>query len=191
MNLKDTIKQTFMIFHHPGISFGYKGLENNLFIGLRSNIKGLKNFRFGKNIHFGNDVRLQSLGTHENVIIGDDCYFCHRDTILALGQIWIGNNVLVASDVCIVSENHSMNPTLSTPYKDQALISKKVEIGNNCWIGEKVMVLPGTKIGNGCIIGAGSVVTKSIEDYSIAVGNPAKVIKRYNFNTNKWEKANA
>ena len=62
-----------------------------------------------------------------------------------------------------------------------------VEIGEGSWLGENVCVL-GAIIGRHCVIGANSVVTKDIPDYSIAVGAPAKVIKRYDFTTNSWQK---
>ena len=63
-----------------------------------------------------------------------------------------------------------------------------VEIMDNAWIGESVSILPGVKIGKGSIIGANAVVTKDIPDYSIAVGIPARVVKKYNFQSAKWEK---
>jgi lipopolysaccharide O-acetyltransferase len=63
-----------------------------------------------------------------------------------------------------------------------------VVIGDNVWIGESVCVLPGVSIGEGCIIGALSVVTKSIPAYSIAVGSPARVVKQFDFEQNKWKK---
>ena len=65
-----------------------------------------------------------------------------------------------------------------------------VFIGEGSWIGEKVCILSGVSIGKKCIIGAGSVVTKSIPSYSIAAGNPAKVLKVYNFESKRWEKYN-
>ncbi|WP_405373425.1 DapH/DapD/GlmU-related protein [Pseudobutyrivibrio sp.] len=95
---------------------------------------------------------------------------------------------MIASNVLICSENHGIDPESTTPYMSQPLISKPVSIGEGSWIGEMVCILPGVHIGKKCIIGAGSVVTKSIPDYSIAVGNPAKVIKKYNFKTHNWEK---
>ena len=88
----------------------------------------------------------------------------------------------------ISSENHGMDPESEKSYMRQPLVSKPVSIGDGCWIGEKVCILPGVTIGKKCVIGAGSVVTKSIPDYSIAVGNPAKVVKQYNFETQHWEK---
>ena len=63
-----------------------------------------------------------------------------------------------------------------------------IEIGSNVWIAEKAVILRNVKIGDYCIIGAGSVVTKDIPSYSIAVGNPAKIIKKWNFQTEKREK---
>jgi lipopolysaccharide O-acetyltransferase len=68
------------------------------------------------------------------------------------------------------------------------LNSLPVIISKNVWIGESVSILPGVRIGKASIIGANSVVTKDIPDYSIAAGNPAKVIKKYNFATRCWER---
>ena len=62
-----------------------------------------------------------------------------------------------------------------------------MEIGEGTWLGEGVCVI-GAKIGKGCVIGANAVVTKDIPDYSVAVGSPAKVIKKYNSDTKRWEK---
>ena len=61
-------------------------------------------------------------------------------------------------------------------------------IEKNVWLGEFVSVLPGVKIGEGSIVGTMSVVNKDIPPYSISVGSPARVVKKYNFDTNKWEK---
>ena len=81
-----------------------------------------------------------------------------------------------------------MNPESQMPYMDQPLECKPVTIDDGTWIGEKVCILPGVTIGKKFIIGAGAVVNKSIPDYSMAAGVPAKVIKKYNFKTHSWEK---
>ena len=107
---------------------------------------------------------------------------------MAGGEVTIKQDTLIASYVAIIGENHGMDPEIGVKYGKQPLIKLNVEIGNNCWIGEKVVILPNVKIGDWCIIGACSVVNKSIPPYSIAVGNPAKVIKRYNFETHNWER---
>lgn len=122
------------------------------------------------------------------VSIGQNCFMGYRTCILAGADITIGNDVLVASDVTIVSHNHRISPQETIPYIKQGICVSPIEIGDNCWIGDKVMILPGVKIGRGCVIGAGAVVTKSIPDYSIAVGNPARVIKQYDFSNEQWSK---
>ena len=127
--------------------------------------------------------------TKPSIIVGNRCYIGFGFTALstANSKIEIGNDVLFASNVLITSENHGIDPETSIPYMNQELTGNEVSIGDGCWIGEKVIILPGVKIGKKCVIGAGSVVTKSVPDFSIAVGNPAKVIKRYDFSKKKWE----
>lgn len=129
-----------------------------------------------------------SLNTPPSIFVGDRCYIGYYFTILNASKVTIGNDVLIASHVMISSENHGTDPESDTPYMNQPLITKPVSIGDGCWIGEKVCILPGVNIGKKCIIGAGSVVTKSIPDYSIAAGNPARVIKKYSYETHNWEK---
>ena len=134
--------------------------------------------------------RLQSFSnygiTAKQIKIGNNCYIGFNFSCLNASSIVIGNNVLIASNVLITSLNHGVDPESEIPYMNQNLTSSPVEIGDNCWIGEKVVILPGVKIGKYSVIGAGSIVTKSIPDYSMAVGNPAKVIKKYNFDKHCW-----
>ena len=146
-----------------------------------------------KNIFIGNHVkidRMSRLSSYEggNITIEDDCYIGQFFTIMAGGNVTIKRDTLIASYVAVIGENHGMNPEIGVKYGKQPLIKQNVEIGENCWIGEKVVILPNVTIGDWCIIGACSVVNKSIPSYSIAVGNPAKVIKRYNFETHNWER---
>ena len=129
-----------------------------------------------------------SLSGGGRINIGDRCYIGFHFTILNASSVVIGNDVLIASNVLISSENHGINPESDIPYMNQPLGTKPVEIKDGCWIGENVCILPGITIGNKCIIGAGSVVTKSIPEYSIAAGNPARVIKQYDFHEHVWKK---
>ena len=72
--------------------------------------------------------------------------------------------------------------------KERKIFTKPVKICQNAWLGENIAVLSGVTIGKNSIIGANSVVSKNIPENCIAVGNPAKVIKKYNFETRTWEK---
>lgn len=93
------------------------------------------------------------------------------------GTVFIGNNVMMGPDCIIHTSNHNFS-RLDIPMIKQGFMEEKiVYIGNDVWIGSRVIILPGVKIGNGVIIGAGSVVTKNIEDWSISAGNPARHIK--------------
>ncbi len=175
-----SFKKRFALFgknaciHHPALITEHE----NISIGENSVILG------NSRIQIYNALT----GGKAKVAIGSNCYFGFHLSILAGGSISIGNDVLIASHVLITSENHGMNPEREVSYMNQPLECKDVFIGDGCWIGEKVSIMPGVSIGKKCIIGANSVVTKSIPDYSIAAGIPARVIKTYNFETHRWER---
>lgn len=107
--------------------------------------------------------------------------------IYATQEIIIDRNVLLANFV-YVSDNLHGYEDINIPIIHQPIVQKNpVHIGEGSWLGEHVCVI-GASIGKHCVIGANSVVTHDIPDYCVAVGSPAKVIKKYNFNTQKWEK---
>lgn len=93
------------------------------------------------------------------------------------GPVSIGNNVMMGPDVMVFALGHSSSRT-DVPMIDQGNIAPRpVKIGDDVWIGARVIILPGVEIGTGCVLGAGSVVANSIPPYSVAVGNPAQVVK--------------
>ena len=89
----------------------------------------------------------------------------------------IGKSVMMAPECLIYTRNHKFDKTLKK-YEGYTEV-KPVIIGDNTWLGARCIILPGTKIGKGCTIGAAKlVVTKDVPDYSVAAGNPAKVVKK-------------
>lgn len=124
---------------------------------------------------------------YPNLTIGNNFHATRYLTIQCAGKITIGNDVLVASNVFIIDFNHGTNP-LSKNYLFNELEPSVVEIGDGVWIGNNVIILPGIHIGEKAIIGAGSVVTKNIPPFSIAAGNPALVIKKFDRHDNAWKK---
>lgn len=90
-------------------------------------------------------------------------------------MVKIGSRVMCANNVSILAATHETEVQSRRDYIEYA---KPVEIGDDCWIGANVSIMPGVKIGKGCTIGTGSVVTRDIPDFSVAVGTPAKVIKK-------------
>lgn len=109
--------------------------------------------RFGHNLIIGHDS-----GLGENCRIG--------------AGVKIGNNVMMGPDVIICTQNHKY-----TRETYEGFVRRPVVIGDNVWIGYRVIILPGVTIGRNAIIGAGAVVTKDIPAYAIAGGVPAKVLK--------------
>ena len=136
----------------------------------------------------GNDPNKKKLQFGKNVQIND---YVH---IVSMDNITIGNNVLMASHIFISDNSHGCykgsendsDPTIPPTQREYA--TAPISIGDNSWIGEGVIIMPGVTIGMGCVIGAHSVVSKSIPDYCVAVGSPAKPIKKYDFETKKWIK---
>jgi maltose O-acetyltransferase len=108
-----------------------------------------------------------------NIYCGENVYFNVNCVVLDTMPIRIGSNVLFGPAVQIYAASHPLN----AEERKTVEFSKAVSIGDNCWIGGGAIILPGISIGNNCVIGAGSVVTKNIPNDSMAVGNPAKVIK--------------
>lgn len=155
--------------------------------------RGKKNIKIGKGFSTGRYCRFEAHGKHGeiNISIGDNCQVNDSVHIAAFKSVFIADNVLIASRVFITDLNHggyngNYHSDPLSVCKDRPLTGNPVVIEQNVWLGEGVVVLPGTRIGQGCIIGANAVVSKNIPAFSIAVGNPAKVIKTYSFELKKW-----
>lgn len=108
-----------------------------------------------------------------NIHCGNRVFFNVNCVVLDVTKITIGNNVLFGPAVQIYSATHP-NDYMT---RRKRMLGKEITIGNDCWIGGGAIICPGVNIGDGCIIGAGAVVTRDVPAFSLAVGNPAKVIK--------------
>jgi len=111
-----------------------------------------------------------SIEIGENVFVGPYC------VLYGHGGLRIGRDTLIAAHTVIIAANHSFENT-SVLIREQPVNCCGIQIGENVWIGSGARILDGVVIGNGCVVGAGSVVTTSLEDFAVAVGVPAKVIK--------------
>ncbi|MDR1005478.1 MAG: acetyltransferase [Bacteroidales bacterium] len=157
-------------------------------------IRSKKYMNLGRNNSIGTGCRFEafSFDKSESLILGDNIQINDYVHITAMNNVKIGNNVLMASRIYISDCSHGFYnaehsspeiPPVRRPYD-----VSQVEIGDNVWIGEGVCILPGTKIGNGCVIGANAVVKGIFEDNSVIVGIPARVVKQYNAQTKQWER---
>lgn len=110
-----------------------------------------------------------------NIKVGKRFFANFNLTILDEAPVTIGDNCFIGPNVGIYTACHSTDPVERNKRREWA---EPVNIGNNVWIGGNVTILPGVNIGDNVTIGAGSVVKKDIPDNSIAVGNPARVVKK-------------
>ncbi len=148
-----------------------------------------KGMAFGKGFTTGYRCRFELFGSGITLSIGENCKIGDNVHIAATENVTIGDNCLFASFVYISDTNHGTGKEHPmTPPDSRPISADPVSIGNCVWLGEGVAVLPGAKIGDGCTIGAHSVVKGEIPPYTVAVGAPAKPVKKYNFETNTWER---
>lgn len=128
--------------------------------------------------HAGKMVNIQAgvmMGPLRNISIGDNSGIGRDSILIASAPIEIGRDVMIGPQLIVYTANHETKRAV--PMIKQPMVYNPVKIGNDVWIGARVTILPGVEIGEGSVIAAGSVVTKSIEPYTIAGGVPAKKIK--------------
>lgn len=126
-----------------------------------------ENVNIEQGAHFNHELHIGN-----NSGIGKNCYIS--------GKIFIGNDVMMGPDCIMYSYSHE-HGSINMPMNLQGFENETpVIIGNDVWIGARVIVLPGVHVGNHCILGAGAVVTKNVPDYAIVGGNPAKIIRYRN-----------
>lgn len=192
----------FQIIRGLILKFTAKKSHGLIFAGKYVKIRHAHMISMGKNIIIGDGTYINALSTEginlgHNVSIGRNCtLICtgiishvgngiiiedgsgiNDNTYLAgQGGIRIGKNVIIGPGSKIFSENHIFSDC-SKNIKDQGVSRSGVVINDNCWLGSGVTVLDGVEIGQGCVIAAGSVVSKSMPENSVVAGIPAKVIK--------------
>jgi acetyltransferase-like isoleucine patch superfamily enzyme len=133
----------------------------------------------GGSLHIGDKVHIDShayLIAEGHMAIGAHSYVGVGATIVAFEDIRIGANALIAAYATIRDQDHRLD-RLTSPFREQGLVSSPVHIGDNVWIGTKATILRGVHIGDDAVIGANSVVTSPVAAASVAVGAPARVVR--------------
>ena len=156
-------------------------------------IRGKKSLSGCKGLTTGRFCRFDLEGDKETLFIGDNCEMGDMTHIVAHEKVIIGDNVLIASKCFISDTNHGNykgfnQDSPDIPPNQRKLVTSPVTIGNNTWIGENVVILAGSTIGDGCVIGANSVITASVPKNSVVVGVPGRIIKQWNIDDEKWER---
>ena len=187
--MKELIKKS--IYHLIGkCMFGSLGRNSyvinpiKILNGRKINIGDYSSIMNGARIEaidtFGGKIYQPSIHIGNHVDIGQNAH------ITAASELVIDDGTSIFPDVLITDIIHKYED-INKPPADQGIEVHTTRIGKNCQVGMGARILPGVIIGNCCVIGANAVVTNSIPDYSVAIGVPAKVIKQYNLESNKWE----
>lgn len=161
--------------------------QGRVYIGSRVHIVNGRNITLGRDVQIRPDV---DLFAGERIVIGDRCDIGPRNRFS--GAIVMESDVLLGPDNFICSENHAYE-NINIPIKDQGAYSirrnghDELKIGQGSWIGTHAAIIGDVHIGKNCVIGANAVVTRDVPDYCVVAGIPARIIKRYNFNTKMWE----
>lgn len=170
------------------IKKGLSCFSKSCIISSDATIKGGKYVKIGDYTVFARHSVITAWDRYLNqrfdpqISIGTNCSFGEFCHISAISEVIIGNHVLTGRRVTITDNSHGLfsKDELDVPPLMRPLYSKGIiSIGDNVWIGENVVIMANVQIGKGTIIGAGSIVTHDIPPYSLAVGNPAKVIKTF------------
>lgn len=160
-----------------------KGKNSVIYRSVRKDIVPFNGFSLGKSSVIEDySVINNAVG---NIVIGDFTRIGMGNTII--GPVMIGNNVILAQNIVISALNHNFED-VSMTINQQGVVTDQITIENNVWIGANCSILAGVSIGEHVVVGAGSVVTKDIPPYCVVVGNPARVVKKYDHKEQRWIK---
>lgn len=153
-------------------------------------IVNAKNIAIGRDVFIRNGVRLEVVDPQNDIVIciGDNVNIEQNCHIIGRVKVTIEDNVTITGNCSIVDVSHPYEDVYDTTKIGDRISKneKTVTIGTGSFIGFGAHISPGVSIGKYCVVGAGSVVTKSIPDHTVVAGVPAKIIKRFSFEEDKW-----
>lgn len=150
-------------------------------------LKRLNRIFVGKKVRILPHSRIEVTSKKASITFEDNISIGQNFHITAGGNLLIKKNTLITENVMITDIDHNYQD-INIHVLDQEFIISKTEIGENCYIGFGAVIQAGTVLGKQCVVGANSVVKGSFPDYSVIVGAPGRIVKRYNVKSDKWEK---
>jgi lipopolysaccharide O-acetyltransferase len=190
-------KYSIFSFFYLGLCFLYTKIFffKARLIRLPFFLYGKNRFLYGRKLTLGKHNRIDIFYENNSYLnIGNNVQLNDYNHIACMKSIIIGDDVLIGSRVSIIDHDHGIykgNKNQSLPNSkaiDREYFCSDVSIGNNVWVGDGVIILPGTKIGDNCIVGAGSVLKNNYPRNTMIVGNPARIVKKYDFKLKQWKK---
>lgn len=174
-------------------SFSFKKLGHKSVLSVPFLVEGAKYISIGKKVYVRSNAWMSAL-SQENyksndvkLSIGESTYIGRNAHIVALKNIRIGKDVLIGDNVYI-ADNYHIFDRIDLPYKDQGIgFKSQVVVGDGTWVGENVCIIS-SKIGKQCIVGANSLVIDDVPDYTMVVGSPARIVKKFNHRSKIWQR---
>lgn len=143
--------------------------------------------KIGNKFRIQPGLRMELLDSNSNIIIGENVSIGQNFHITSGGNLNIGNNVTISGNVFITNIDHEYK-NIGVHILQQDHIIKETIVGENCFIGYGAAIQAGTKLGKHCVVGTNAVVRGEFPDYSVIVGVPAKIVKKYDLEKEMWIK---
>ena len=183
MHLSKIIWGLRALFYKPF----FKRIGMPTYIGKPCFIEGCKKIAIGNRVRIFPGVRMEAIGEGK-IIIGNNTAIEQNVHITSSGGVLsIGDNVTILANTFITNLDHEYTD-ISKSILEQGIIEKETVVGDGCFIGYGAAIQAGTKLGKHCVVGASAVVRGEYPDYCVIVGNPARMVKKYNLETKSWEK---
>ena len=168
--------------------FGHVGIPT--YIGKPCFVEGCRNIVIGKKVRIFPGIRMEAI-KEGKIEIGDNTAIEQNVHITSWGGVLrIGKDVTILANTFVTNLDHEYGD-ISKSILEQGVIGKETIIGDGCFIGYGAAIQAGTKLGKHCVVGASAVVRGEYPDYCVIVGNPARVVKKYNLETKSWEKVSS
>lgn len=168
-----------------------RNVGKNSYIDPSVHVLGWRNVKIGDNTIISQDTWINVNHRHIkeiSVVIGNNCFVGRRNFFSPGNLIKLGDYCLITSDCKFLGAGHVYESPFVPYVASGATRGGEIELGTNCWLGANVIVLKGVKIGYGSIIGAGAIVNRNVPPLSVVVGNPGRVIKRFDMRLQTWVK---
>lgn len=163
-------------------------------VGRPRRINGAEFVSVGSRVRIGGNPMIAAIGEYAGerfrpeVIVGDDVYIGPNLYLVCVSQVVLGKGCVLSENVFLSDVSHGMSPTDGLIMEQKLIPGGAIEIGDHSFVGFRASIMSGVRLGHHCIVGANSVVTMSFPEYSLVVGNPARLVKRYSLETQRWER---
>lgn len=184
------LTKAFWFLHSQLVRYKYGELKKHSYIGKPLFIQRYKNLYIGNNVRIYPGIRAELVKETAKIIIEDNVSIGQNFHIVSgEGKLVIGKDTTISGNVFVSNVDHDYCE-IGVHILEQPMITKKTEIGENCFIGFGAVIMPGTKLGKQCIVGANAVVKGNFPDRCVIAGVPGHIVKRYDENKKIWCSAN-